>query len=165
MVFQSPRSSFDTHKAMVGWSLAWRIDRLKQKRADRKKIGILHFFYFASRNEKKTLVNQIFLIFNLPTNRLHKNISSQSAILKINRQWPNPQIEDCWGWKTIITDTGSNYLTWKAIKVRVKLRNFADLDFDLDPKWGITPIIKILRNSLQNKPNHAWKSGSGCLEP
>ncbi len=32
------------------------------------------------------------------------------------------------------------------IKVRVKLKNFADLDFDLDPNWGITPKIETLRN-------------------
>ena len=29
-------------------------------------------------------------------------------------------------------------------KVRVKLRNLADLDFDLDPNWGITPNIETL---------------------
>ena len=31
-----------------------------------------------------------------------------------------------------------------TLKVRVKLRNFADLDFDLDPTWGITPKIETL---------------------
>ncbi len=30
------------------------------------------------------------------------------------------------------------------LKVRVKLRDFADLDFDLDPNWGITPKIETL---------------------
>ena len=30
------------------------------------------------------------------------------------------------------------------IKVRVKLKNLADLDFDLDPNWGITPNIETL---------------------
>ena len=30
------------------------------------------------------------------------------------------------------------------LKVRVKLRNLADLDFDLDPNWGITPNIETL---------------------
>ena len=30
----------------------------------------------------------------------------------------------------------------QIIKVRVKLRNLADLDFDLDPNWGITPNIE-----------------------
>ncbi len=29
-----------------------------------------------------------------------------------------------------------------SVKVRVKLRNLADLDFDLDPNWGITPNIE-----------------------
>ncbi len=33
-----------------------------------------------------------------------------------------------------------------TIKVRVKLRNLADLDFDPDPKWGITPKIETLYN-------------------
>ena len=32
------------------------------------------------------------------------------------------------------------------IKVRVKLKNFADLDFDVDPNWGITPRIENLYN-------------------
>ncbi len=32
----------------------------------------------------------------------------------------------------------------KYLKVRVKLRNLADLDFDLDPNWGITPNIETL---------------------
>ncbi len=36
-------------KAMVGWSLAWRIDRPKQKRADRKKNWNFPFFYFPYR--------------------------------------------------------------------------------------------------------------------
>ena len=31
-----------------------------------------------------------------------------------------------------------------CVKVRVKLRNFADPDFDLDPNWGITPKIETL---------------------
>ncbi len=51
---------------MVGWSLAWRIERPIQKRADRKKIGLL-----------KSLVTQFFFIFNLLTDRLHKNGSPQ----------------------------------------------------------------------------------------
>ena len=34
------------------------------------------------------------------------------------------------------------------VKVRVKLRNFADLDFDLDPTWGITPKIETLHYLL-----------------
>ncbi len=34
---------------MVGWSLAWRIDRPKPKRSDRKKNRQSIFFYFASR--------------------------------------------------------------------------------------------------------------------
>ncbi len=33
-----------------------------------------------------------------------------------------------------------------CLKVRVKLRNFADLDFDLDPNWGIKPKIETLYN-------------------
>ncbi len=31
-----------------------------------------------------------------------------------------------------------------TIKVRVKLRNLADMDFDLDPNWGIKPNIETL---------------------
>ena len=34
----------------------------------------------------------------------------------------------------------------RFLKVRVKLKNFADLDFDLDPNWGITPKIETLYN-------------------
>ncbi len=34
----------------------------------------------------------------------------------------------------------------KSFKVTVKLRIFADLDFDLDPNWGITPKIETLYN-------------------
>ena len=30
------------------------------------------------------------------------------------------------------------------LKVRVKLKKFADLDFDLDPNWGIAPKIETL---------------------
>ena len=33
-----------------------------------------------------------------------------------------------------------------SVKVRVKLRNLADLDFDLDPNWGVTPKIETHRN-------------------
>ncbi len=35
---------------------------------------------------------------------------------------------------------------WLKFKVRVKLRNFAGLDFDLDPNWAITPKIETLYN-------------------
>ncbi len=33
-----------------------------------------------------------------------------------------------------------------VFKVRVNLKIFADLDFDLDPNWGITPKIETLYN-------------------
>ena len=33
-----------------------------------------------------------------------------------------------------------------VVKVRVKLKKIADLDFDLDPNWGITPKIETLYN-------------------
>ena len=36
----------------------------------------------------------------------------------------------------------SAYIGNCHLKVRVKLKNFADLDFDLDPNWGITPKIE-----------------------
>ena len=43
-------------------------------------------------------------------------------------------------------------MVWKfccsCFKVRVKLRNFADLDFDLDPNWGITPKIETLYRNV-----------------
>ena len=115
-------------KTMVGRSLAWRIDRPKQKRAYRKKEGLLFFlppdpiisldlldsqksfsyqnmknfarktiikfwklcvkahfekqnnFFFLPTDQlnisvkgKKIWLNKFFFIFNLPTNRLHKN--------------------------------------------------------------------------------------------
>ena len=39
------------------------------------------------------------------------------------------------------------------LKVRVKLRNFADLVFDLDPNWGITPKIETLQHPLTQDVN------------
>ncbi len=39
-------------------------------------------------------------------------------------------------------------LSSHTIKVRVKLRNSADLDFDLDPNWGITPNMGTMRRNV-----------------
>ncbi len=38
------------------------------------------------------------------------------------------------------------HIAFYMFKVTVKLINFTDLDFDLDPNWGITPKIETLYN-------------------
>ena len=47
---------------------------------------------------------------------------------------------------TYVANVAYNAVICVCLKVRVKLRNFAHLDFDLDPKWGITPKIETLYN-------------------
>ena len=41
-----------------------------------------------------------------------------------------------------MADASDCTLALYHLKVRVKLKKFADLDFDLDPNWGITPKIE-----------------------
>ena len=64
MKFQAKRGKifylqpFDVYKAMVGWFLAWRIDRLKKITPDRKEI-IFTFFAGFNQEHNQSILNTI----------------------------------------------------------------------------------------------------------
>ncbi len=70
-----------------------------------------------------------------PRPRVILTLKCKYKILTLTKIWSqfDPKVLVCDG----MTDNLYELTLQSHLKVRVKLRNFADLDFDLDPNWGV----------------------------